>query len=176
MVHPPPLGKMPVRLCWHEHGEKNSKCFLNLEKRNHIKKYIRKLYISGIISTNPFQVMNLQKSFYSKLYEKQQTNQNSDEAKHFLDNPSIAKLCEEMRKECEGKLTNNKCEKILGSFQTGKIPGNDRITVEFYKTFLPLIRDFMVNSFHEAHDNKEISQKQAIITVTTKIRGKTEIT
>ena len=28
---------------WHEHGEKNSKYFLNLEKRNHIKKHVRKL-------------------------------------------------------------------------------------------------------------------------------------
>ena len=37
----------------HEHGEKNSKYFLNLEKCNHIKKHIRKLYISGVISTNP---------------------------------------------------------------------------------------------------------------------------
>ena len=34
------------RVRWHEHGEKNSKYFLNLEKRNHIKKHIRKLYVS----------------------------------------------------------------------------------------------------------------------------------
>ena len=31
---------------WHEHGEKSTKYFLNLEKRNHIKKNIRKLYIN----------------------------------------------------------------------------------------------------------------------------------
>ena len=30
------------RARWHEHGEKNSKYFLNLEKRSHIKKHIRK--------------------------------------------------------------------------------------------------------------------------------------
>ena len=35
-----------ARARWHEHGEKNSKYFLNFEKRNHIKKHIRKLYIS----------------------------------------------------------------------------------------------------------------------------------
>ena len=65
------------RARWHEHGEKNSKYFLNVEKRNHIKKHICKLYISGTISTDPFQIMNAQKSFYSKPYERQQINQNS---------------------------------------------------------------------------------------------------
>ena len=33
------------RARWHEHGEKNSKYFLNLEERNNIKKHLRKLYI-----------------------------------------------------------------------------------------------------------------------------------
>ena len=35
-----------ARACWHEHGEKSTKYFLNLEKRNHVKKNIRKLYIN----------------------------------------------------------------------------------------------------------------------------------
>ena len=37
---------------------KNSNYFLNLEKGNHIKKHIRKLYISGTISTDPFQIID----------------------------------------------------------------------------------------------------------------------
>ena len=61
----------------------------------------------------------------------------------------------------------------MGSFQTGKTPGNDGITIEFYKMFWPLIGDFMVNSFNEAYDNKEMSssQRQAIITLIEK-KGK----
>ena len=148
---------VPSRARWHEHGEKNSKYFLNLEKRNHIKTHIGKLYISGAISTDPFQIMNAQKSFYSKLYQRQQTNQNSAEAKRFLDNPSIAKLSEEQRTSCEGKITIEECEKTLGSFQTGKTPGNEGIPIEFYKTFWPFTGDLMVNSFNEAYDNKEKS-------------------
>jgi len=72
------------RARWHEHGEKNSKHFLNLEKRNNIKKHIRKLYISGAISTDPFQIMNAEKSFYRKLYERQQTHQDNDTATRFF--------------------------------------------------------------------------------------------
>ena len=108
------------RACWYEHGEKNSKYFLNLEKRNHIKKHIRKLYISGTISRDPFQIMDTQKLFCSKLYQRQQTNQNSAEAKRFLDNPSIAKLFEEQRTSCEGKITIEECE-TLGSSKRVKL-------------------------------------------------------
>ena len=53
-----------ARARWHEHGEKNSKYFLNLEKRNHVKKHVRKLHISGVISTDPFLIMDSQRKFY----------------------------------------------------------------------------------------------------------------
>ena len=61
----------------------------------------------------------------------------------------------------------------MGSFQTGKTPGNDGIPIEFYKTFWPLIGEFMVNSFNEAYENREMSssQRQAIITLIEK-KGK----
>ena len=45
------------RARWHEHGEKNSKYFFNLEKQNHVKKHIRKLCMSGVIKTNPFEIL-----------------------------------------------------------------------------------------------------------------------
>ena len=75
------------RASWYEHGEKNSKYFLNLEKRNNIRKHVRKLYISGAISTDPFQTTNAQRSFYSKLYERQQTHRDNDTARRFFENP-----------------------------------------------------------------------------------------
>ena len=95
---------MHTRARWHEHGEKNNKYFLNLEKRNNIKKSIRKLYISGTISTDPFEIMDAKKLFYSNLYKRQRTNQNSEEADLFLKNPNISRLSEELSKSCEGKI------------------------------------------------------------------------
>ena len=35
------------RARWHEHGEKNSRYLLNLEKRNYVKKHVRKLRLSA---------------------------------------------------------------------------------------------------------------------------------
>ena len=71
-----------ARARWHEHGEKNSKYFLNLEKRNHIKKHIRKLHISGVISTDLLSIINSQKQFYTKLYS-------SCKATAFFENPNL---------------------------------------------------------------------------------------
>ena len=51
---------IPSRARWHEHGEKNSKYF-------NIKKHIRKLFVSGAISTDPLEILNTEKRFYEKL-------------------------------------------------------------------------------------------------------------
>ena len=58
-----------ARVRWHEYGEKSTKYFLNLEKRNHIKKHIRKLFISGVIKTDPFCILKEQEHFYRDLYK-----------------------------------------------------------------------------------------------------------
>ena len=163
-----------ARARWHEHGEKSSKYFLNLEKRNNIKKHIRKLYLSGSFSTDPFEILNAEKHFYSKLYSRQRVNLNSERAENFfLENPNILKLSDELSSLCEGKITFQECEAILGAFQLGKTPGNDGIPIEFYKIFWPLIGEFLIASFNEAFDNKEMSpsQKQALITLIEK-KGK----
>ena len=165
-------GIVRARARWHGHGEKSSKYFLNLEKRNNIKKHVRKLYLSGSFSTDPFEILNAEKLFYSKLYSRQRVNLNSEQAKS-LENPNISKLSDELSSRCEGKITFQECESILGSFQGGKTPGNDGIPIEFYKIFWPLIGEFLIASFNEAFDNKEMSssQKQALITLIEK-KGK----
>ena len=50
-----------ARARWHEHGERSNKYFLNLEKRNHVKKHMRRLKISGSIKTDPFNILSEQK-------------------------------------------------------------------------------------------------------------------
>ena len=53
------------RVRWHGHGEKNSKYFLNLEKRNNIRKHIRKLDLSIVLTTDPFRILDAQQHFIS---------------------------------------------------------------------------------------------------------------
>ena len=58
-----------ARARWHEHGERSTKYFLNLERRIYVKKHIRKLVISGAITTDPYQILSEQKKFYYNLYK-----------------------------------------------------------------------------------------------------------
>ena len=95
-----------ARARWHEHGEKSSKYFLNLEKRNNIKKHIRKLYLNASFSTDPFEILNAETLFYSKRYSRQTVNLNSERAESFfLENPNILKLSDELSSRCKGKIT-----------------------------------------------------------------------
>ena len=60
------------RARWLEHREKNSKYSFNLEKRNHVKKHTRKFRLSGVITTDPFEILDAEKAFYESLCKSRQ--------------------------------------------------------------------------------------------------------
>ena len=127
---------------WYEHGERSSKYFLNLEKRNHVKKHICKLHINGSITTDPLRILNEQKRFYQELYQSfNKKSKNSEKIPLFLDSINIPKLSEIDKNFCEGKISDDECYKLLDGFQNNKTPGNDGIPIEFYKKFWFFISD-----------------------------------
>ena len=75
-----------------------------------------------------------------------------------------------MRETCEGQLTYSECFKVLSTFSNDKTPGNDGLTVEFYKFFWSEIGTFLVDSLNYAYFHGELSnsQKQAVITLLEK--------
>ena len=69
---------------WYEHGEKSSKYFLNLEKRNKAKSHLHKLMTSSDTETHdPVVVMSHIRSFYSSLY-KRHSSKNEKECLEYL--------------------------------------------------------------------------------------------
>ena len=80
---------------------------------------------------------------------------------------------EDKKELCEGRLTYNECYRSLLTFQTGKAPGNDGLTIEFYKVFWPLFGNLVVDCLNEAYDYGELStsQKMAMIKLIEK-KGK----
>ncbi|KAL9978010.1 hypothetical protein ACROYT_G015484 [Oculina patagonica] len=154
------------RARWYEKGEKSNSYFLRLENFNHNKSCIRKIkQDDGNVITEPAVILNQLKSFYSTLYQNNGADIDQGCAKIFLGNPDIPKLDKEMQMKCEGKLTFNECYPSLLSFQNGKAPGNDGLTVEFYKAFWPVIGNLVVGCLNAAHEHGELStsQKMAII-------------
>ena len=108
----------------------------NLEKRNHVKKHMRGLKISGSTKTDPFNILSEQKHFYQDLYTSKNIRTDSTQtAESFLSSLDIPRLTEEQKLSCEGKITPEECAAVLENFQNNKSPGNDKIPVEFYKKF-----------------------------------------
>ena len=85
------------RARWHEHGERNSRYFLNLEKRNHVKKHVRKLRLSGVITSDPFEILHPEKEFYESLYKSHRVYLQQTEASLNNDDLPIPKLSEDYR-------------------------------------------------------------------------------
>ena len=115
--------------------------------------------------------MNEIEDFYTDLYGLESNR--PEFADSFLRHSGIPKLSQDTAAACEGKLTVEECFKSLQSFKENKSPGNDVLTVEFYKTFWGVLGNLLVESLNCAFDYGELSnsQKQAIITLIEK-KGK----
>ena len=75
-----------------------------------------------------------------------------------------------MKKIFEGKVTIEEATEVLKTFKENKVPGNDGLPFEFYKTFWHLLGESVVNSFNVAFESGILStsQRQAIITLIDK--------
>ena len=127
------------RARWYEHGEKNSKYFFNLEKRNHIRKHIRKLRLSGVITVDPFEILEGEKNFYENLYKSRRNSSDENEVCFRFEELPIPTLPHESRSLGEGLISLEECSKIINSFSLNKAPGNDGLPIEFHKTFWNLL-------------------------------------
>ena len=135
---------------------------------------MRKLKISGSITTDPFDILSEQQRFYQGLYTSINKNVGvTAKIESFLGDLNIPKLSEEQKLSCEGKITPEECALLLETFQNDKTPGNDGIRIEFYRKFWHLISEPFTKCANECFEKGEMSrsQKQAVITLFEK-KGK----
>lgn len=116
----------------------------------------------------------MQATFYRDLYTSKQ-EKTSDEIHAYLEKVNTPKLDVEEQVLCEGELTLVECQTALNSFTKNKSPGNDGLTVEFYRKFWPLLGTNLVASLNETYRTGELSasQKQAVITLLDKGKDRT---
>ena len=159
------------RARWHEYGEKSTKYFLSLEKRNHRRKHIWKLCLSGVITTDYQKILNCSSEYYRQLYSSKISSTKFNILDDLLEKRiNFPILAEEERLSCEGQITTDECVKALDTFENGKTPGNDGIPVEFYKTFWGSVGELMTEVFNYSFESGQMSnsQKEAIITLIDK--------
>ena len=162
------------RISWYKHGEKSSKYFLNLEKRNKSKSQIRKILSSDndMEYTDPEEIMNELKAFYLSPYTRRSTKSES-ECLPYLCTVNIPKLAKSEKDSCEGRLTKKEIWEALNSKANNKSPGNDGLSEEFYVCFFNEIHTYLLNtlncSFSCGHMTS--SRRQVMITLIEK-KGK----
>ena len=120
------------RVSWHEEGERSSKYFLSLEKRNSTRKSIQYIKEGENIISNNIDI--LQKN--SDLY-KSKSRQNS----HIVPNQSLVashitnKLSTDDRVEIDMEINMLELTEALNSMKKGKTPGSNGFSVEFFRCF-----------------------------------------
>ena len=150
---------------YYEEGEKATKFFCNLEKRNYVNKVIHKLNINGKMITDAPEILREQKNFYQNIYNTKVSG--SDQSYYrFFKKENIVKIDTCDRDLCEGKITEIEAKSVLKNMKNNKSPGTDGFPAEFYKFFWKDIGSFLLNSFNESFTKGELSltQKQSIIT------------
>ena len=158
---------------WVEEGERPTKYFFNLEKRNYNKKTIRELRLEDESTTiNDKQILHQIENYFRDLYTSVKTF-SQDEFDEFTQHLQIPKLSDEDRDSLEGSLRYEECKNVLESFQNDKSPGEDGFTVEFYKFFYDLLGENPLACLNEAYERNEltISQRRGIITLLPKEDG-----
>ena len=160
--------KIRSRASWYEGGERDVRYFTQLMQSNQKKSTIKKLLNEkGEIICNEGDIMIEIKSFYNKLYAKSEVIQNSDIQFFPVDLPKLSK---DSKESCEGLIVERECLQVLEKMKLNKSPGNDGLTVEFYRTFWPVIGQVVVEALNEAflHGELSASQKQAMIILIAK--------
>jgi len=89
---------------------------------------------------------------------------------HYIEHLEIPCLSQEVCEKGDGLVTYAECKESLDSFSSGKSPGEDGFTVEFYSKFFDLIVNDLVESLNAAYENGQlsISQRRGIITLIPK--------
>ena len=155
-------AKIRSRARWVEEGEKPTKYFYNLEKKNSSNNTIKELKTqNGDYVTSNKEILAEQYKFYDKLYESD--NISEDNIKTYLSKiDNINKLNEQEAKLLEGEITELECKDALKNMKTNKSPGSDGIPVEFYLTFWENVKQMLLESINSAYHIGELSTTQKI--------------
>ena len=142
---------------WIEFGEKNSKYFLNLEKRNYKTKNITSLQIKeNQFTHNPKEILNMQKHFYESLYNSSKRCDYFDDI--FLND--LPQITENHFRLTEKPLLIEELDRALKAMKPGKTPGTDGLSVEFYQFFWNDIKEIVFDSIKNAYENNKMSEDQ----------------
>ena len=145
------------RARWVEHGEKPSKYFCTLEKRNFVSKRMISLINKNDDELFDFDLINQEVyNFYRDLYKSKEDSIENVDLNEIL-KPDTPKLTDDQALNLEGHITLEEAGNVLRKMNNNRSPGSTGFTVEFYKFFWKDLGIFIVNSINYGFDKKEMS-------------------
>ena len=157
------------RAQWIEEGERSSKYFFGLEKRNFNAKNIQCLQTSsGMTVSDTQQILAEIKKFYIRLYSSGQKD-NIPDFKEY-DNLERPQLDSEEKEALDATITETEILNALKAFKNNKSPGTDGLPAEFYKVFWNDLKPFLLTSIQHGYDVGclSYSQRQGVLTLIPK--------
>ncbi len=158
---------------WVEEGEKPTKYFFNLEKKNYEKKKsILQLKIGENVTTSGIQEINKEiEKNYSELLETNLTkSQQINSKQEITEGLDIPKVPSSAQCGLELDLTLDELQSALKSFQKNKSPGEDGFSKEFHETFFDILANHLLDIYNEAFIKGQlsVSQRRGVITLIPK--------
>ena len=153
---------------WYEEGEKSSKFFMNLEKKNSVNNSLKKIIVNrdnvDIEITDKNDILGNIHEFYSNLF-KRTSDKTDDQCDIFLRDIDVPNISNQHMLLCENDISLDELKNTLFSMTNGKTPGNDGLSVEFYRTFWENLKSTLHSSVQYSFQvgKLSISQRQAII-------------
>ena len=153
---------------WHEDGEKSSKFFLSLEKRNATRKTVTALNIGEKTYTRTSSILAKFTESLSKKYNNIHTL--SAMAEKLIDENISTTLTSEERDVLEHPITFKELTEALKKMKKGKSPGSNGYTACFFKYFWRKLGPFLYRAFLFSFNNGKTlpSHREGIITMIPK--------
>ena len=151
-------AKIRSRIQWFEEGEKSTKYFYGLEKRNAKDKLWDKIIDNnGNVKYGTHNILNTQIEFYSNLYKKEgiDTKQTSE----FLSSLEY-QLDDQENSQLEENINISELTASLKMMKNNKSPGSDGIVVEFYKMYWHEISQDLLEVYHHCFTDGKLTHSQ----------------
>ena len=150
------------RAAWIELGEKSTNYFLGLEKSRQNNNVTHSLKDeSGSDKLEDQAILQVARDFYADLYKSDASAR--EDVDHYLESVTFERSLSDLDKlECEGDISYNECELAIKSMKTNKSPGLDGICIEFYKKFLPILRNLLTDVFNQCYHDGKLTMSQRI--------------
>jgi len=132
-----------------EGGTNEFMFYKRLDENHEVHNCIDSLKENNSTYKSDSEILNYANKFYSDLYTSTQPCP-QDIVKYLSDVNVFNILSDEDKKECEGLVNIDECEKVIKFMKLNKSPGLDGLPVEFYQIFWDEIKYILIDMYNES--------------------------